>query len=57
MVWGAATIGVVVAGIQYLTARDNEQQVVAAKRRLFNVVPGWRHGRCFIRLTLVDSRI
>lgn len=36
----AATIGVVVAGIQYLTARDNEQQVVAAKRRLFNVVLG-----------------
>lgn len=36
----AATIGVVVAGIQYLTARDNEQQVTAAKRRLFNVVLG-----------------
>lgn len=36
----AATIGVVVAGILYLTARDNEAQVVAAKKRLFDVVLG-----------------
>ena len=36
----AGVVGVVWAGILYLTARDNEQQVVAAKRRLFNVVLG-----------------
>lgn len=36
----AATIGVVVAGIMYLTARDNEAQVAAAKKRLFDVVIG-----------------
>lgn len=36
----AAVIGVVVAGIMYLTARDNESQVAAAKQRLFNTVIG-----------------
>lgn len=36
----AATIGVVIAGIQYLTARDNESQVSAAKTRLLNIVIG-----------------
>ena len=36
----AATIGVVIAGIQYLTARDNEAQVAAAKKRLVEVVIG-----------------
>lgn len=36
----AATIGVVVAGIQYLTARDSETQVAAAKKRLLDVVIG-----------------
>jgi len=36
----AAVIGVVVAGILYLTARDNEQQVVVAKKRLYDVVIG-----------------
>lgn len=36
----AAVIGVIVAGILYLTARDNEQQVVVAKRRLYDVVIG-----------------
>lgn len=36
----AAIIGVVVAGILYLTARDNESQVVAAKQRLLNTVIG-----------------
>ena len=35
-----AVIGVVVAGIMYLTARDNEQQVVKAKTRLIEVVIG-----------------
>ncbi len=34
------TIGVVIAGIQYLTARDNEAQVAAAKKRLVEVVIG-----------------
>ncbi len=36
----AATIGVVVAGILYLTARDSETQVAAAKKRLLDVVIG-----------------
>lgn len=36
----AATVGIVVAGIQYMTARDNESQVTAAKTRLFNVAIG-----------------
>ncbi len=36
----AAILGIVVAGLQYLTARDNEAQVAAAKKRLFNVVIG-----------------
>ncbi len=36
----AATIGVVIAGIQYMTARDNESQVAESKKRLFNIVIG-----------------
>lgn len=36
----AATVGVVIAGIQYMTARDNESQVSAAKTRLLNIVIG-----------------
>lgn len=36
----AAVLGVVIAGIFYLTARDNEQQVVVAKRRLFEIAIG-----------------
>lgn len=36
----AATLGVIIAGIMYLTARDNEQQVTRAKQRLFDVVIG-----------------
>lgn len=36
----AATIGVVVAGILYLTARDSETQVAVAKKRLLDVVIG-----------------
>lgn len=36
----AATVGVVIAGIQYLTAKDNPSQVAAAKTRLFNVALG-----------------
>ena len=36
----AAVIGVVVAGILYLTARDNEQQVAKAKTRLVEIVIG-----------------
>ncbi len=35
-----AVIGVVVAGIMYLTARDNEAQVAKAKTRLIEVVIG-----------------
>ena len=36
----AAVIGVVVAGILYLTARDNEAQAATAKRRLLEIVIG-----------------
>lgn len=36
----AATVGVVIAGVQYMTARDNEAQVAAAKKRLLEVVIG-----------------
>lgn len=36
----AAVIGVVIAGIMYLTARDNEAQAAAAKKRLYEVVLG-----------------
>ncbi len=36
----AAVIGVVIAGIMYLTARDSEAQVAAAKKRLYEVVLG-----------------
>ena len=32
--------GVTIAGIQYATARDNESQVVAAKKRILEVVIG-----------------
>lgn len=35
-----AVIGVIIAGILYLTARDNEQQVVKAKTRLFEIAIG-----------------
>lgn len=36
----AAVVGVVIAGIMYLTARDNEQQVTKAKTRLLEIVIG-----------------
>ena len=36
----AATIGIGVAGVQYLTAGDNEAQVTKAKRRIFEIVLG-----------------
>ena len=36
----AATVGVVIAGIVYLTARDNPQQVALAKRRLIEISIG-----------------
>ncbi|MFV0485171.1 MAG: D-alanyl-D-alanine carboxypeptidase family protein [Candidatus Saccharimonadales bacterium] len=35
-----ATIGIVITGIMWLTARDNEQQVVKSKNRMFNIVIG-----------------
>lgn len=36
----AAVLGVIIAGIMYMTARDNEAQVAKAKTRLFEVVIG-----------------
>ena len=35
-----ATVGIVISGIQWMTARDNESQIVKAKSRLFNIVIG-----------------
>lgn len=35
-----AVLGITIAGIQYLTAGDNEQQVAKAKRRILEVVIG-----------------
>lgn len=36
----AATIGVVIAGVMYLTAKDSPDKVAAAKKRLLEVVLG-----------------
>lgn len=36
----AGTIGIVICGILWMTARDNESQVVTAKRRLLEIVIG-----------------
>lgn len=36
----AATLGVIIAGIMYMTARDSEQQVAQAKKRLYEIVIG-----------------
>lgn len=36
----AATLGVIIAGIMYLTARDNQQQVAKAKTRLVEIAIG-----------------
>lgn len=36
----AATLGVIIAGILYLTARDNQQQVAKAKTRLVEIAIG-----------------
>lgn len=36
----AGTIGIVIAGIQYSTAKDNDQQIAKAKMRIFQIVIG-----------------
>lgn len=36
----AGTIGIVIAGIQYASAKDNEQQMAKAKMRIFQIVIG-----------------
>lgn len=36
----AGTLGIILCGIQYLTAKDNEQKVAKAKSNLFNIVIG-----------------
>ena len=36
----AGTLGIVISGIQYLTARDNEQQMAKAKNRIINTIIG-----------------
>lgn len=43
MIYGlgvAATVGMVVAGVRYMTARDNESQVANAKKQLLEIVIG-----------------
>jgi hypothetical protein len=35
-----ATVGLVISGIQWLTARDKDDQIVKAKSRIFNIVIG-----------------
>ncbi len=34
------TLGIVIAGIQYASAKDNEQQMAKAKMRIFQIVIG-----------------
>ncbi len=36
----AGTLGIVISGVQYLTARDNEAQMTKAKSRLINIAIG-----------------
>ena len=36
----AGTLGIIIAGIMYLTARDNEAQVAKAKNMLINIIIG-----------------
>lgn len=36
----AAVLGVIIAGVMYMTARDNEAQVTKAKTRLYEVAIG-----------------
>jgi len=36
----AAVLGIVIAGIMYMTARDNEAQMAAARKRLYEVAVG-----------------
>lgn len=36
----AGTLGIVISGVMYLTARDNEQQMTKAKSRIINIVIG-----------------
>ncbi|MBR3414789.1 hypothetical protein IKG73_02095 [Candidatus Saccharibacteria bacterium] len=51
----AGTIGIVIAGIQYSTARDNEQQMAKAKMRIIQIVIGmaiWFFLFVFLRFLL-----
>ena len=50
----AGTIGIVIAGVMYMTARDSEEQVVKAKKRLVNVIIGIV---CFALLDVVANFI
>lgn len=43
LTWGvgiAGTLGIVISGVQYLTARDSAEQMTKAKNRLINIVIG-----------------
>lgn len=43
LTWGvgiAATVGLVISGIQYLTSRDSVEQTIKAKNRIINIVIG-----------------
>ena len=49
------TVGIVIAGIQYSTAKDNEQQMAKAKMRIVQIVIGmaiWAFLFVFLRFIL-----
>ena len=51
----AGTVGIVIAGIQYSTAKDNEQQMAKAKMRIVQIVIGmaiWAFLFVFLRFIL-----
>lgn len=50
----AGTIGIVIAGVMYMTSRDNEEQVVKAKKRLVNTIIGII---CFCLLDVIANFI
>jgi len=52
------TVGIVICGYMIMTAKDNEQQVTAAKKRLFDIVIGivvWALGALLITLLIPDQ--
>ncbi len=53
-----ATVGILICGFFWMTARDNAQQVATVKRRLFDIVIGllvWLMFSAFIQFLLPDT--